>query len=101
MKTALLFLGIIFPVVAHVVIMDVSWIDGTPLTFSIVSILSMLMIFFSGRYEAAAVFYLAVAMSNMKAIMLPMYIPMEAGGFFCHFLMAMYLALYFFNKKRG
>jgi hypothetical protein len=99
MKTLLLFAGIIFPIVAHYVLVDTGFMSGTPLTFSLVSVIAMLMIFFSTRYEAAAVFYLCVGMSNIKFVMLPMYIPMDLAGFFSHFLVAMYLALYFVNRK--
>jgi hypothetical protein len=74
-------------------------VDGTALTYSISAVIGMVMIFFSGRYEAAAVFYLCVAMSNMKAMMLPMYIPLDAMGFFAHFMVTMYLALYIVGRR--
>jgi len=99
MKTALLFAGIMFPVLATIVMVEASWLDATPHAMAACSVIGMLLIFFSGRYEAASVFYLAVAMSNMKATMLPMYIPMGYITLLAYFMSAMYLALYILGRR--
>jgi len=99
MRTLLLFAGILFPVVATIVIVEAPWIDGTPETLSICSLIGMVMIFFSGRHEAAAAFYLEVALSSMAGTMLPMVLPPWLGTASAYFLASMYLALYMLGRR--
>jgi hypothetical protein len=94
MKTILLFAGILFPVLSTIVIVEVPWLEGTPEMLSLMSGFGMFLIFLSGRYEAAAAFYLLVGLSNAGAIMLPMILPLWALTPVAYFLSATYLTFH-------